>query len=509
MISGPRTARRSRRPGAWAGSALLLLAVLPGCQSDPPQHGLVVTENPAMAARSPAPSDLLDQRYPLGSRVILINTEANAQAAHVLSKGLAAAGDIVVSTPGDRVLFAGKATASSPWQIYEAHPGGGSPRQLTSLPGGAMNPAVLPRGDIVFSSPVPSIGPTASRQEAPALYRQAPGGRPQRLTFSGVSATDPTVLQDGRILFVSVRPGSCGPGPELALFTINNDGTELRAFAIDHDGLTSLRKPRETTDGRVVFLAGTSETPGQLHAESVRKARPFAGRTPVPGPEAGRCTSAEPGEDAMWICSPASGPGSGASAAAGVYRLARSEPAPARLFYHEQGWDCVEALTAKPRRTPMGHMSAIQPDKQTGTLLCLNANLTRSGSNAVMQATKAARVRVLASGANGDPRVLGEAPVQDDGSFMVEAPANTALGFQTLDAAGTVLQTLPPFLWIRPGENRSCVGCHEPGYRSPKNSRPRAVNAPITIIRAAPSNSHGSATQGNVAPGAVAALPRP
>jgi hypothetical protein len=506
MRDCPNAAGQSRAPAAWSTGAFLLLIAATGCKHDLPQQALIVAEKPSTLSTSATTTDILDQRYPAGSRIIVAGLGPSASPAQVLSKGLAAAGDIVASPRGDRIFFAGKATRAAHWQIYEANPGA-SPRQLTFMAGGAMNPALLPTGEIVFSSPVPAAGQSGSQQEPPALYSQAPGGPPQRLTFGGVSATDPTVLQDGRILFVSARPGCYGSAPDLALFTINNDGTELRAFAIDHDGSSFIRRPRETADSRLVFLAGAADIPDQLRAETVRKARPFATRSPAPWPNAARCTSVEPEGDAALVCSLTLGAGTAAGTAAGVYRIALDDRAAAQLLYSERDWDCVEAVSLSSRPAPMGHMTAIQPEKKIGTLLCLNANLTRSGSNAVVQATKATRVRILQGRTNAAPQALGEVPVQDDGSFMVEAPANAPLGLQTLDASGNVIQTLPPFLWVRPGENRSCVGCHEPAFRSPVNSRPKAVMAPPTPLEASAlpktgpeSNSQGSIREARLRP---------
>ena len=99
-----------------------------------------------------------------------------------------------------------------------------------------------------------------------------------------------------------------------------------------------------------------------------------------------------------------------------------------------------------------------------------------------MPSGTAQRVRVLASQARGSARSLGEIPLQRDGSFMAEVPADTPVGFETLDAGGQVLQRLPPALWVRPGENRTCIGCHEPDNRSPRNVRPLAVTAPVATL---------------------------
>jgi hypothetical protein len=68
--------------------------------------------------------------------------------------------------------------------------------------------------------------------------------------------------------------------------------------------------------------------------------------------------------------------------------------------------------------------------------------------------------------------------VHADGSFIAEVPADMPLGFETLDAQGHVLRSTPPVVWVRAGENRSCVGCHEPHAHSPHNLRPLAVRFP-------------------------------
>jgi hypothetical protein len=89
---------------------------------------------------------------------------------------------------------------------------------------------------------------------------------------------------------------------------------------------------------------------------------------------------------------------------------------------------------------------------------------------------------LLARGDTGGAQILGEAAVQADGSFLVDVPSNRALGFETVDAHGQVIHRLPPLLWLRPGENRACVGCHEPHNQSPENIRPLAVKLPPVPI---------------------------
>jgi hypothetical protein len=76
---------------------------------------------------------------------------------------------------------------------------------------------------------------------------------------------------------------------------------------------------------------------------------------------------------------------------------------------------------------------------------------------------------------SGQQRTLGRVPVASDGSVLVYLPVGVPLGFDTLDAQGHLLRHQPAFVWLQPGENRACVGCHEPRNHSPRNIRPLAA----------------------------------
>jgi len=58
-------------------------------------------------------------------------------------------------------------------------------------------------------------------------------------------------------------------------------------------------------------------------------------------------------------------------------------------------------------------------------------------------------------------RVLGTVPIEADGSALFEVPARTPLYFQVLDEHGFAIQSMRSWMTLQPGENRSCVGCHE------------------------------------------------
>jgi hypothetical protein len=467
-------------------AAVFLTLLLAGCTEKIPAGALVLTETPSRGGSlTKQGASLLDERFPPGSRVVIVKPPIRGTNVRVLSTGLSAAGDVVMCPSGQRVVFAGKRDAAGSWQIYEAKLSGGQPRRITSMEGGAMNPAIIANGDVVFSSPVPKAGEARGSGKLAALYAQSPGGQPRRLTFGTSPALEPTVLADGRILFVSAQPSGkgCEATPSYALFTINNDGTELTTFALDHDGAPLVRRPRELPDGRIVFLAAQYEHPEAFRAETVRKARPFATRMPLGNWTTGRCTAVTPaGDDTLLICADTRGlVGRSMSGSMAVLRMAPNAQPPGQPLFLDPAWDVIEAASINPSVNPMGHVSAIKP-KKTGTILCLNANFTRPVASPGTPPSKVERVRMFTAGNADEARALGEVKVQADGSFMAEVPADMPIGFETLDDQGRVLWRLPPALWVRPGENRSCIGCHEPYNHSPRNIRPLAASAPPVIL---------------------------
>jgi hypothetical protein len=373
--------------------------------------------------------------------VILAVPPLGPTSVRVLSKNLAAAGEPVVTPDGLRALFVGKRAPGDAWQVWETAPGGGEPRALTSMPGGAGSPALLADGSVVFASPVPGAGDGWFPKNPSALWALAPGSTaPKRLTWGAASAADPTVLSDGRILFVSAMPPEASP--RVSLFTVYNDGSGVSPYACQHDGSGEIRHPRELPDGRIAFVSLASGSGRTAIDEEVLASRPWTSRQ----------------------------------------RLAPSSVSP---LLHDAGWDEVESVPAGPRKKPMGRISTLNAAKRSGVIFCIDADHTTAGSR-----THAARIRILAAGEGGTVRALGEVPVKADGSFMAEVPSDVALGFEALDAAGAVVRRVAPSMWVRPGENRGCIGCHEPHGLAPRNRRPLAVKEPpVAVGLAAPAKT--------------------
>ena len=67
-------------------------------------------------------------------------------------------------------------------------------------------------------------------------------------------------------------------------------------------------------------------------------------------------------------------------------------------------------------------------------------------------------------------QILGYAPVEPDGSFKLKVPADVPLAFSVVDAKGRGIQTHLNWIQVRPGERRTCDGCHSPRRGGALNS---------------------------------------
>ncbi len=67
-------------------------------------------------------------------------------------------------------------------------------------------------------------------------------------------------------------------------------------------------------------------------------------------------------------------------------------------------------------------------------------------------------------------QILGYAPVEPDGSFKLQIPADTPIGLSIIDSQGRAFQTHTNWIQVRPGERRTCDGCHSPRRGASLNS---------------------------------------
>jgi hypothetical protein len=79
-------------------------------------------------------------------------------------------------------------------------------------------------------------------------------------------------------------------------------------------------------------------------------------------------------------------------------------------------------------------------------------------------------------------QILGYAPVEPDGSFKLQVPADTPLGLAILDSKGRAIQTHLNWIQVRPGERRTCDGCHSPRRGASLNSGAIVNSLPAALL---------------------------
>ncbi len=85
--------------------------------------------------------------------------------------------------------------------------------------------------------------------------------------------------------------------------------------------------------------------------------------------------------------------------------------------------------------------------------------------------------------------LLGTVPVEKDGSAYFRAPAKKPLYFQAVDAGGRAVQSMLSITYLQPGEQRSCVGCHERPGTPPARREALAFARQPSVIRPGPDGS--------------------
>jgi hypothetical protein len=163
-----------------------------------------------------------------------------------------------------------------------------------------------------------------------------------------------------------------------------------------------------------------------------------------------------------------------------------------RLFADPQ-LSSIQAVPVAPHAVPKRFWSTLNPELNTGNFISLDSALSADDSRGRI-ATPIAKVRVFTvNSSDGKERNLGEAPVESDGSFFVQVPANWPVRFVLLDAKGQTIREEHGWVWARPGEQRGCTGCHGDKAVAPENHWPltlRRFDTPTPLGEI----DHGSTT---------------
>jgi hypothetical protein len=440
-----------------------------------------------------------------------------------------------VSFDGTRILFSMRPQADrGGFHLYEIQVDGSGLRQLTSGNCNDVDPAYLPDGRIIFSSDRAGYQEYYHQERSRTLYvMDGDGGRIEQVTFNPNQDYEPFVLRDGRVMYSSYRfyaqDGSPGPvrGESYALSRIETvlrvilpDGSgdqpfygamrgsffaPLRAMPFSdqrggwhrrgyHVGV-SVSQARELPSGRVICITpagltlvdlagGPIDCELPLFPEVVNLAggeevyiHDYDAQNPV-----GRYTSPYPLDD-QWILVSHAPWHDLRGTAYGLY-LFHLPTRQMRLVYDDPALSVVHPVAIAPRAVPQTMASTLPPEgSETGRVYCnsvFHSDLPFDHSQARYVRVIEALQMGLSINANAAwrTRTLGTTPLHPDGSFYVEVPADVPLRFELLDEDQRVLVHETEFNYVRPGETKGCIGCHEPRHTTPSSVLPAALTFP-------------------------------
>jgi hypothetical protein len=85
--------------------------------------------------------------------------------------------------------------------------------------------------------------------------------------------------------------------------------------------------------------------------------------------------------------------------------------------------------------------------------------------------------------------LVGYTDIEPDGSARIQVPADTPLALSVVDSNGMAIQVHTNWIQVRPGETRTCDGCHSPRRGTALNVTPIAGNDPNTLLVPEPGES--------------------
>ncbi len=413
-------------------------------------------------------------------------------------------GDLDLHWDGRRILFA--QADQGQWHLWEMKIDGSGRHRITDTPPDVdcFDACYLPDGRILCASNataqcVPCWHGVANKDVANLFVMNADGSGMRRITFDQDHNMHPAVLENGSIIYnrwdytginrVFLRP----------LMIMNPDGTGQRALYGSNswypNGLYSAQ-PLPGKSGHLLSILSGYHGPGQAGhlvlidlnrgtQEADGIVQRISGRgLPLEVRYLDRLTentwpkfrSSYPITDKHFLVSAWMSP---AERRMGIYLADIFDNL---LLLHEiDGAALLDPIPVLQRPVPPVIPSQTEPGRQDATVYLQDIYLGPGLRGVPRGTVKVLRVlayhfgyvglagtdKIGLSGPWDAMRIIGTTPVEADGSAAFRIPADTPVAFQALDDEGKAVQLMRTWLSARPGENVSCIGCHESATTTP------------------------------------------
>lgn len=409
----------------------------------------------------------------IGRRLCVLDaTGPDAAPRVLLDAGAGVLGSPSASFDG-RCVYVSMAPEGAPFfHIYRIPLDGGAPEQLTRGFYHDTDPAELPDGRIVFSSTRTGTFEEYHAAPARALFVMGRDGSGIRsITHTPIFDNEPKVLPDGRIAFVRSDNFFGRAKVETLIHAIRPDGSAGQTlFGADVGAVYGVRlrllgygSPAPLPDGRLAVLSKTGNfiaRPGS--AEDTHRRIPGSLGDLAPLPDGRLLVTVfhdDPDDRRTRI-------------------LAVLDPEDNRIVRIHESSDTPlhSPVSLAPRPVPpvlpeTVRVAGTGSPHATGFLYAQNVRITRKtdagwGHIRALRVLRSRGVSVRSSHwdfvhQGKEVTELGTVPIAPDGSFSVEVPADVPLAFQAVDAEGRSELNEMSWIFVRPGEVRSCTGCHD------------------------------------------------
>jgi len=366
------------------------------------------------------------------------------------------------------------------------------------------DPCYLPDGDIMFiSTRIQCYGRCHGTRYNPAwvLYRcKSDGTGIRQLSYGNENEVEPVVLNDGRIVFTRWEYTNRHEMFFHMLWQCRPDGTGVANFfgndmlhpmmITEANPIPGTHKVVATAMGHHQYSTGTmivmDTNKGENGEECITHITPE-----VPYPETKgwpdiHYSHPHPLSEHLFLASRADHtlPMQNKDVPPNGRAIYLVDDLGGREFIYEDpnvaSFSPIPVI--KRARPPVVPSTLPENAPDEGTLFVQDINLTRNDPEGKLKRGDIKYLRINAlhykpqrahHGANPyvyveiPKRVIGTVPVNEDGSVMFKAPARTSLQMQALDKDGRAILTEKSFFYLQPGENRSCVGCHESSGSAP------------------------------------------
>jgi formylglycine-generating enzyme required for sulfatase activity len=449
-------------------------------------------------------------------------------------KDLVYVGDVDLHFDADRMLFSMSGTNG--WQLWEIKADGSGLRQLTpDFPKiDNFDGCYLPDGKILFNSTmnlhgVPCVG--GGDKVANLCRMDADGKNVRMFTFDQDQNWYPRVLNDGRVLYTRWEYSDTPHYFTRLLMSMNPDGTgQLSLYGSNSYWPNSTFYARQIPGANSKFVAVISGHhgvarmgelvvfdlgKGRFEATGAAQKIPGYGKKvepviqdqlvnnswpkflhPYPLSEKYILVSSKPTAQSKW----------------GIYLVDTFDNMICLL--EEDGYAIFEPVPFRSRPKPQVLPDRVRPEMKEGTVI-LSDVYAGPGLKGVPRGTvKSLRlfsfhygywgmgghINIGIDGPWDVHRILGTVPVYEDGSANFKVPANTPIAIQPLNERGEAVALMRSWFVTMPGENASCVGCHESVNSGPPAKPSLAMRRAPTDIKSWNGPARGFSFQREVQP---------